>query len=117
MGYDLHITRAAEDWGSNDGVEISAEDWLRYIRSDPELTLEPENGPYFVRWLGKSNHPEPWLNWRRGNLYSTHPDKALLEKMLAIARYFGARVQGDDGEIYHTTEGYADATVPSRLGR
>src|SRR5688500_5284834 len=99
MGYDLHITRA-DDWAQNDGAEISAEEWLALVQSDPELTLEPGAGPYFARWSGPSRYPDPWLDWSEGNVNTKNPDSALLRKMVQLASRLGARVQGDDGELY-----------------
>ena len=100
MGYDLHITRR-KDW-SESGRDIGAEEWLAYAKKDPELSLSPEDGPYFVRWSGKSKYPDPWLDWFDGNIYTKNPDEALIDKMVAIAREFHARVQGDDGEVYQS---------------
>ena len=101
MGYDLHITRA-ESWADNAGAEIGAEEWLAAVRADPELTLAPDvgMGPHFARWSGPSRHDEPWLDWRAGNVYTKSPDSALLRKMVRLAERLGARVQGDDGELY-----------------
>jgi hypothetical protein len=99
MGYDLHITRA-ESWADNEGAAITADEWLAAVRADPELTPAPENGPYFVRWSGPSRYPDPWLDWSGGNVYTKYPDSALLRKMVRLAQQLGARVQGDDGELY-----------------
>jgi hypothetical protein len=100
LGYDLHITRR-KDW-SGKGNDIPAEEWLAYARKDPELLLTSQDGPYFARWNGPSKYPDPWLDWRDGNVYSKNPDEALIDKMVAIARDLGAQVQGDDGETYHS---------------
>ena len=110
MGVELHITRANQ-WSQNDDKQIGADEWLAYVASDPELKLWPENGPHFVRWLGKcclgstlninkSVYEEPWLDWSRGNIGSKWPDSALYCKMLEIARALGAQVQDDDGVRY-----------------
>jgi len=99
MGVELHISRA-EDWAENQGQEISADEWLSYVASDPELQLWPENGPHFVRWLGASKYDEPWLDWSQGNLSTKWPDTALFRKMLAIAESLSANVQDDDGTKY-----------------
>lgn len=99
MGYDFHITRA-EFHADNAGREITAEEWLRYVESDPELRLIPANGKYFARWNGKSKYLDPWFDWFEGNIDTKNPDKAIVGKMLLIARQLGARVQGDDGEFY-----------------
>lgn len=116
MGYDLHITRA-RSWPQNASEEISAAEWLAYVQRDPELSLFPENGPYFTRWSGKSNYPDPWLDWSGGNIHTKNSDAALLNKMVAIARELGARVQGDDGEIYRSAEVPPIYPKPSALDR
>src|SRR5690242_9093551 len=102
MGYDLHITRA-EFYASNEGHKISAEEWMRYVQTDPELQSFPEGGKHFVRWLGKSKYPDPWFDWFDGDIYTKNPDKAIVEKMLQIAQALDAHVQGDDGESYEDT--------------
>ena len=99
MGYNLHITRAKFHY-NNDGQWIPAEEWLRYIEQDPELSLAGYNGDYFAIWSGPSSYPDPWLDWSRGNIYSKNPDDALIDKMVEIAKKFNAIVQGDDGEVY-----------------
>lgn len=117
MGYDLHITRR-KDWSAK-GHHIRAEEWLAYVKKDPELLLSRENGPYFARWNGPSKYPDPWLDWHDGNIFSKNPDEPLIDKMVAIARDLGAQVQGDDGEIYNS--GHEPTIQPkqsflSRLG-
>jgi hypothetical protein len=98
MGYDLHITRR-KDW-SGTGNDITAQEWLAYVKKDPELLISPENGATFALWNGKSEYPDPWLDWSGGNIYTKNPDQALIDKMVAIAGDLHAVVQGDDGEIY-----------------
>lgn len=98
MGYDLHITRRKR-WPDK-GNDISADEWLAYVRHDQELRLQPENGPYFAEWISASQLDGPWLDWSNGEIYTKNPDAALIDKMVAIARQFGGTVQGDDGEIY-----------------
>ena len=98
MGYDLHITRRKQ-WSSK-GDDITSDEWLAYAQRDPDLRLQPENGPYFAVWSGASTLDGPWLDWSDGNIYTKNPDGALVDKMVAIARHLNAEVQGDDGEIY-----------------
>jgi hypothetical protein len=99
MGYDLHITRAKE-WSDNDDAQITAEEWLRVVAADPELSLAGYNGDYFALWNGPSRNPDPWFDWSGGNVMTKSPDPALVAKMIQLAERLGARVQGDDGEIY-----------------
>lgn len=99
MGYDIHITRA-EDWAQNEGFEISADEWLKIIEEDPELSLEGVNGPYFAVWTGESTYPDPWFDWSGGNVYTKNPDEPMIEKMISLAQRLNGKVQGDDGEVY-----------------
>lgn len=99
MGYDVHITRA-QHWSENDGHWITTEEWLDVVRNDPELSLDGNNGPYFANWNSQSTLDDPWLDWFDGNIYTKNPDDSVVDKMIAIARRLGARVQGDDGEVY-----------------
>ena len=96
MGYDLHITRAT-DWNENLGKEIGAQEWLELVSSDPELILDPDNGPYAVRW-----DAEAWFDWAEGNVFTSDPNSPTVEKMLALAQRLSALVQGDDGEFYES---------------
>ena len=98
MGYDLHITRRTH-W-SNDGDDISAEEWLTLVSADPELQLETANGPYFAIWSRPSLDGRHWLTWSNGQISTMNPDDGLIDKMVKISRKLGAKVQGDDGEIY-----------------
>jgi hypothetical protein len=100
MGVELSITRTP--FGAEDQIPISAEEWLALVDSDPELRLWPEQGPYFVRWLGESAYPEPWLDWSNGVVSSKWPDTALYLKMLRIATQLGARVSDDDDTTYES---------------
>ena len=96
VGYDLHITRR-KDW-AHKGNDITAEEWLAYVRHDSELRLRPANGPYFAEWSGASRGCG--LDWSDGQIYAKNPEPALVNKMVAIAGQLGASVLGDDGEIY-----------------
>lgn len=116
MGYDLHITRA-EHWAENRDAWIGADEWSRLVESDAELTPDPRNGPHFVLWSGPSEYDEPWFDWSDGNIYAKYPDAPMLGKMLEIAARLGARVQGDDGEIYARVEDHPGPTPHSRRQR
>jgi hypothetical protein len=102
MGYDLHITRA-EEWSDNTDSEITPQEWLALIEADPELTLMNMSGyPYFARWSGPSQYDDPWFDFSGGNIYTKNPDEPMIAKMIEMAARLGAKVQGDDGELYET---------------
>ena len=93
----------------NNGHYISCEEWLTLVETDPELTLDNHNGPYFAKWSGPSKNNYPWFDWFEGNIYTKYPDRIMLKKMLQIADRLGATVQGDDGEIYESTSDYPES--------
>jgi hypothetical protein len=49
---------------------------------------------------GPSKYPDPWFDWSHGNINTKNPDPAIVRKAIEIAATLGARVQGDDGEVY-----------------
>lgn len=103
MGYELHVTRAG-DWAENDASQISPEEWTKLVESDPELQFDTRNGPYFAVWAGHVEHPQSWFDWSEGNIHTKSPDRPTLGKMLQLAQRLGAKVQGDDGEVYESVD-------------
>ena len=93
MGYDFHITRAA-DWVDSKRHPISAEEWLALIEADAEFEIFRENGEYFADWKNGAG----WFDWADGEIYTKNPDRQTLSKMLEIAAHLKAKVQGDEGE-------------------
>jgi hypothetical protein len=119
MGYDLHITRA-EDWSESEQHPISRDEWVAYVRSDPEMRLDgvaetatPDGGtlryanPGLAVWLSWSGHGRSdgmaWFDHRNGEIKVKNPDRDMCIKMHQIATALGARVQGDDGEFYDSS--------------
>jgi hypothetical protein len=117
MGYDVHITRA-ECWTDSEEHPISLDEWLAYVEQDPEMRhdgfaeaqikgtgrlLRIERKGIAV-WMAYSRHLEggnmAWFSHRFGAITVKNPDHEMLDKMCRIARFFGARVQGDEREIY-----------------
>lgn len=94
MGYDLRITRSI-DWTANQGQEITRAEWLALVEEDPELTLDPANGPYAARF-----GTDGWFDWFEGNILTTDPDFAVVTKMMRLAERLSGIVQGDNGEFY-----------------
>jgi hypothetical protein len=119
MGYDLHITRAA-DWSESETIPIALEEWLAYVASDTEMRLdnvaEAEvdgqvlrlEGAGIAVWTAFSGHGVggnmAWFHYFDGNVDVKNPDREILGKMLQIAERLGATVQGDDGEQYTRVE-------------
>jgi hypothetical protein len=99
MAYDVHITRA-EFWAENEGYEISLEEWRRYVAFDIEIEPDPQNSSTDFLFFRHPIGPVP-LWWESGQVYAKNPDKLMIQKMIEIAEKLGARVQGDDGELYN----------------
>lgn len=108
MGYDIHITRR-KHW-AEDGDDITAEEWLEYVQSDPDFRLDPRNGPYHAEGTEDSPIADEWLDWHRGAVYSKYPNAAMVDKMVVIANHFGGIVQGDEGEVYTKGEQFDPGT-------
>lgn len=115
MGYDVHITRKG-DW-FEDEPQISLEEWLAAVEADQEMRLDGyADAPLGERsvlrtqraglsvWTAYSrdgmDDGRAWFDHRDGNITVKNPDAEILGKMWVLARAMGAKVQGDDGEIY-----------------
>jgi hypothetical protein len=115
MGYDVHITRK-ENW-FDDGPEISLHEWKTFIDTDEEMRLDgyaeaklpgvnvlrvaSDGLVVWTAYLGSTAGGNmAWFDFRSGNVVVKNPDVAILSKMWQIAQKLGARVQGDDCEIY-----------------
>jgi hypothetical protein len=108
MGYEVHITRARH-WTESESVPITLEEWKEYVATDREMrmdnfaeattsggdTIRYENEGLAV-WIPSGC----WLDFRRGRIVAKNPDEETLAKMKSIAEQFGARVFGDEGELY-----------------
>ncbi len=115
LGYDIYITRA-EDWANNESLQITIDEWLALVQSDAELIPVTENGQGFVVWRGTTKYPETWFDWLAGNIVTKNPDRATMHKMLEIASRLGAKIQGDDGELYDEVaiDGFDDSYLDGK---
>lgn len=109
MGYDLHITR--REYWSDEGNDITAQEWLDYIERDPELSLYSQNGSYFAIWKLEGSQKGYLLDWFQGEIFTKNPDQILIDKMVKIAHNLNAVVQGDDGELYDENIQIADKSI------
>jgi hypothetical protein len=109
MGYDLHITRRKYHW-DDDGPSITEEEWRALVEADPELEFKNNDSPLFATWSGKSKYPDPWFDYSAeyGAIDTKNPDAPIIAKMLEMAKKLGAKVQGDDGEVYTSPTSYHD---------
>ncbi len=117
MGYEIHITRK-ENWHDEDeALNITQKEWEDYISSDKEMRLDGfseivlQDGkvfrtedPSLAIWTAYSgdgvDHNHAWIWLSNGNIDIKNPDQEIINKMLEISAYFGAKVQGDEEEIY-----------------
>jgi len=98
MGYDLHITRR-KLW-SDDGDDISFEEFVSVVRADPEFTYPGKLGDDSADWRSPKSRYESWLSWSDGQAYTKNPAPEFIDKLVSIALALRAKAQGDDGEVY-----------------
>lgn len=115
-GYDLHITRK-KSWSDEKGPAITLREWKVLVAADPEmrldgyaeaetksgekLRLESEGLAVWVKYPGHGKDGNmAWFDWRRGSIAVKNPDKEIRRKMYQIAKKLGAKVQGDEDEVY-----------------
>jgi hypothetical protein len=111
LGYDFHITRARRSTDS-EAHPITLEEWRACSAADPELEMtgvaeaETPSGvlryesPGLAIWRAHPDGAQAWFDCRDGEIVVKNPDDAMIAKMIALAGKLGARVQGDDGEVY-----------------
>ncbi|NUT92663.1 MAG: hypothetical protein HOY78_11650 [Saccharothrix sp.] len=104
MGYDLHITRA-EAWYDSEHAPIPQEEWERFARERPELTVDgwaysrSEVGcrPIFACTVGDVVVS---LLWNAGEVVVSGATTEAATGLRWVAEGMGARLVGDDGEAY-----------------
>ncbi len=112
MGYDIHITRA-DHWTDSESQPIGREEWISFLTADAEMRLDnfaeaETSGGEIIRyeneglavWTSYSGDGTAWFDYRHGEIIVKNPDEEILGKMRQIATAFGARVMGDEGELY-----------------
>ncbi len=113
MGYDVHITRAAH-WTESESTPITLDEWKAYVASDPEMrmdnfaeatttggeTIRYENEGLAVWLPGAKDGLGGWFDYCDGRIVVKGSFGDTLAKMKRIADVFGARVMGDEGELY-----------------
>lgn len=126
MGYDLHITRQQGWFDEDETKQITLQEWLDLVATDPDMRLdnyaeatttdekatirvESEGLSVWTKYSGngvRGNYA--WFYYSRGNIVCKNPDDEILDKMLEIAEQLQAKVQGDESEIYDRS---ADGTI------
>ncbi len=117
MGYDLHITRQKSWLDDNDLLKISLEEWIKYVDGDPDMQFDNLTEVQFANdnieriestrlsvWTKYSgdgkNGNRAWFNYCNGLIIVKNPDNEIINKMIGIAAYMNANVQGEEGEFY-----------------
>jgi hypothetical protein len=73
------------------------------------LRIQNEGLAVWTAWPGEGRgNGRAWMDYHRGRIVVKDPDAALLRKMCAIAEKLGARVQGDEGELYPDAAAFGD---------
>jgi hypothetical protein len=112
VGYDLHIRRAEQARGS-EKAPITLAEWAQYVagahdfRMDDHAeaalgdgqTLRIERDGIAV-WTGHPESDTVWFRYHAGAVVVSNPDEAVRRRMFEVAAALGARVQGDEGELY-----------------
>jgi hypothetical protein len=95
MGCDVHITRV-DDWTESETAPIQLEEWIAYVRSDPEKRLDGHadaslgsGESWGMRtkglavWAAYSGHGRSgnmaWFDHRRGQIIVKNPAEEILE--------------------------------------
>jgi len=107
MGYSLHIERPESP--------ISQEEWEIWVNNAPDFNLSREwkttnskTGSVIAipcdalgEWVRPDGDGRVAFDYSNGRI-SFRADQAALHKAKQIAEELGARIVGDEGEIYHS---------------
>lgn len=109
MSYDVHITRA-ERWTESGSNPISLEEAKAYFAGQEDFEYSSGlsvQGPFgtlaiggdFFNWLAERDEQIPFKH-TDGRITVAGADDFVIEKMIEVAAGLGAKVQGDEGEVY-----------------
>ena len=96
MGYDIHITRR-NSWSDKGEPAITRQEWQAILADDSDLDRLDDDD---AQMLDPSRRAGRRFYYADGSVFVRKPNKPVLMKMLAIAEKLGARVVGDDDEVY-----------------
>ena len=109
MSYGVRIKR--QEPGHSDGITL--EEWLAYVRSDPEMHLLGEavmkssksnivryDAPGMTEWIDPQTGHKTLFDHRKidGTVSAGNPSQEALMKMFKVAEALRGVVQGDGGE-------------------
>ena len=120
MGYDIHITKR-DEWYDEDDLGITREEFIQLVDGRDELSIVDQDSADLMAI--RDGDETQWLMWdSSGDVLSKNPSQGMIAWMYEIAQLLGAKVQGDEGEIYRS-DGQADMAkqqtrdaIPQRVG-
>lgn len=113
MGYDLHITKAAE-WPQSSANPISEIEWKAVVAADGRLQMDTTaratnsqtheiiqvSNPLMASWVDPKTNEKHYFYYWRGEILVKNPSESAIKKMKELASRLGAHVLGDEGEPY-----------------
>ena len=106
MSTYIYVTRRADPL-DDDGSQITRDEWLQLIASDPDLTPEdpPDRFPgykdaIYAAWKNYPGGYPAWFVWFKGNIEIKGLDDDLLRKLRAFATALNARIVSEEGEEF-----------------
>jgi hypothetical protein len=113
MAYDIHITKASE-WTESAKSPITEDQWKAAVLADGELKMDdtasatnPKTketvqiiNPLMASWIDPKTKNKHYFYYSRGKVTVKNPSNSAIKKMKSVASKLGAKVQGDEGELY-----------------
>lgn len=113
IGYDLHVTKAVE-WSQSSRHPITEAEWRAAVAADGQLRMDtvatavnPDtheviqiNNQLMASWTDPETKKKHYFYYSRGQIAIKNPSESAIKKMKALASKLGARIQGDEGELY-----------------
>jgi hypothetical protein len=98
MGYCLYITKADHPVRSK-VVPITVAELRQAVSKDPDLGFDGRSRTRVV-WYDDLGDERGRMLLHHGRVVAKNPSQEFIAKMTALARFLGAQVVGDDGEVY-----------------
>ena len=113
LAYDIHITKASE-WSESAKSPVTEEQWKAAVLADGELKIDdtasatnPKTketiqiiNPLMASWIDPKTKNKHYFYYSRGKITVKNPSDSAIKKMKFVASKLGAKVQGDEGELY-----------------
>lgn len=88
----VYITRV-KDSATDRRAPIRYGEWLKVVRSDPELRMSRGENKGLAVWAGHPDRKEIRFDLCSGSMVVESPDRPTIEKMREIAKALDARVK------------------------